>query len=132
MTSPSADRPLPLPKIKSFTEDDVEMLVKVAGARLLAMTGLTEIPASRALFLRHEIRDVLGALAAAGRLLPPDAEHREEWGVQIESFPAGTPVIAYHGLPEGRARKMADRSGGVPVRRRPAGPWEEVDGSTDA
>lgn len=119
----SADRPLP------FTEDDVKMLVQVAGARLLAMTGLTEMPASRALLMSHEMRAVLTALAAAGRLLPPDAEHREEWGVRMDWVQG--PLDLYctnRATAEDHIANLAPSYRGIgKLIRRVAGPWVEVD-----
>lgn len=134
-------------EIKSFTEEDVEALVQVAGARLLAMTGLTEIPASRALFLRHEIRDVLDALAAAGRLLPPDAEHREEWEVRWLSDRGGICMHERHLISRASAEELGPARVGeygitsYSVHRRThrifgdgssfTGPWVEVENTSE-
>lgn len=67
MPDPSADRPLPLPeKIKGFTEEDVELVsnVMLASNRTRAAEGLPT-PAWCDLATA-----TLGALAAAGRLMP--------------------------------------------------------------
>lgn len=128
MTSPSADRPLLHPeKIQTFTDEDVRLVAKAIGADYW-------IPSDRS----AAARDVLAALAAAGRLLPPSAEHREEWGLWLSGSPSVPAGVAWDQIfdSEEEAREQAAFLLGVgwtvarPVRRNVwAGPWVEVDRS---
>lgn len=108
----SAGRPLPLPE-KIFTKEDVMLVAKAIGADYW-------IPSDRS----AAARDILTALAAAGRLLPPSAEHREEWGALYQGH--------VHRVDErGAAEALAATArGAVAVQRTiTTGPWAEVDGS---
>jgi len=120
----SADRPLLLPEeIKGFTEEDVELV-----ARAFDPNGELE-PANLA-----DARTALAALAAAGRLLPASAEHREEeeeFAVD-GALPDGTPWVSDPHYRLGDARQLAAMMApGAVIKRRmiSAGPWTEVDGS---
>lgn len=107
----------------AFTEADVQ---------LVAEALLRDYPRpDRALAERFdtEARAVLAALADAGRLTPADAEAREDWGVAVGAR-EGDPLVAYAGLTEADARKLAPRSDGFVVRRAwTAAPWVAADGT---
>lgn len=139
VTDPSAGRPLLLPE-KPFSEDD----------RRIVGDALRTVPTGRWSY-NEIITAVLHALAAAGRLLPPDAERREEWNVRLPK-PAGNWIVddsmAKNWPPEpGEIAedvawwKVNAGLDVIPVKRFVAqfadgswltGPWVEVEGSTDA
>lgn len=138
MTDPSAGRPLLLPEAP-FTVEDIALVAKAIGADYW-------IPSDRS----AAARDILTALAAAGRLLPPDAERREEWNVRLPK-PAGNWVVddsmtkTWPPEPGEIAEDVAwwkDNAGldVIPVKRFVSqfadgswltGPWVEVDGGTE-
>jgi len=122
----SADRPpAPPEEPKSFTEEDVEAVADLFcteadgpcnGCRLIAKLAFTR-------------------LAAAGRLLPASAEHREERWRVVVCDPDGTPYAkGRHFDSRDEAVRWAEdvlwvNPGDIcKVERRILGPWVEVDG----
>lgn len=131
MPDPSADRPLPDPKIESFTEEDVRLVAEV---HRTADPGNVYVDGWLA-------RAVLSALAAAGRLLPPDAEHREEWTAVLTDRTSGR-VTTWKPRPSeedlrNSLRRLAvdDWDVEVQLHRRAvvfaAGPWVEVENTSE-
>lgn len=122
----SADRPLLLPE-EPFTEEDFD----------LVRTALDKVGRFGEIATRSAIAEaVLTALAAAGRLLPPDAEHREEWSLWLSGSPGVAAGVAWDQTfdSEEEAREQAASFLGhgwtvaKPVRCDVwAGPWVEVD-----
>jgi hypothetical protein len=143
MPDPSADRPLLLPE-EPFTEEDVDLLdhALVAADCVHGAIGPGHVGCTLACS-RCIARKALAALAAAGRLLPASAEHREEW-----TYTATIGNVDRHG--EDNAEAYETREDAVAqiaftrqhypalsvtdvryVRRDVfTGPWTEVDGST--
>lgn len=127
MPEPSAVRPLPHPE-KLFSEEDVLDLAIVVNENDGIIVGDDLIFSD----CSQIARAVLDHLAAAGRLLSPDAERHEEWGVRVnEPHPRREEVVGdVIKLTEEQARYGPTIwPGWSTVKRtvRAAGPWAEVD-----
>lgn len=130
MTDPSADRPLLLPE-KIFSEEDIQLVADALTASN-ARRWEEQLPVPAWCDLATA---ALHALATAGRLLPPSAEHREEWRVQrmdIESH-KWEPYLMENRADAERFCEDAVWGEHARVERREivtwVGPWVEVDGS---
>lgn len=139
---PSADRPLLLvEKIKSFTEEDVELVVDA-----MAEAHCYCPPGPRCSSHYTEAEAALTALATTGRLLPVDAEHREEWAVHWLGERGGIAMVDAQLASRRQAEELGPQRVGMynitgyslhrRVHQRFAdgstliGPWVEVDENT--